>query len=104
MSFFARGLSVFFKSALVGPSAVVVRSRVRKCVGPHVHGRWCGPQLCASQFHLPFYASRPLPNTFALVLVTAALGFIARGRHRAGEQRAALVATVALRPPPTAQP
>lgn len=32
--------------------------------------------LQVSQFHLPYYASRPLPNTFALILSTVALSFL----------------------------
>lgn len=36
--------------------------------------------VCAVQFHLMFYASRPLPNTFALILVCVAAGFYLRSR------------------------
>lgn len=32
--------------------------------------------LQVSQFHLPYYASRPLPNTFALIFSTIALSFL----------------------------
>ncbi|KAI9223964.1 Alg9-like mannosyltransferase family-domain-containing protein [Blastocladiella britannica] len=48
---------------------------------------------CATQFHLPFWGSRPLPNTFALILVTYAIAFFLRP----GSQRAQMPdATTAL--------
>lgn len=37
--------------------------------------------LCISQFHLAYYASRPLPNTFALVLCCVASASWLRSRH-----------------------
>ncbi|KEG10124.1 dolichyl-P-Man:Man7GlcNAc2-PP-dolichyl alpha6-mannosyltransferase [Trypanosoma grayi] len=37
--------------------------------------------LCIAQFHLIFYATRPLPNTYGLILCTLACGCTLRGRH-----------------------
>jgi hypothetical protein len=37
--------------------------------------RFAGVQLTACQFHLPFYAGRPLPNTFALIGANLAYAF-----------------------------
>ena len=37
--------------------------------------------VSAVQFHLPFYMSRPLPNTFALALVLRGLAGWLRGDH-----------------------
>lgn len=36
--------------------------------------------ITASQFHIPFYSSRMLPNTFALAVVLQAYGFWMRGK------------------------
>lgn len=38
--------------------------------------------ITAAQFHIPFYSSRLLPNTFALLLVTNAYADWFRGRHK----------------------
>lgn len=35
-----------------------------------------------SQFHLPFYMSRPLANTFAMMGTNIAHGFWLKGNHR----------------------
>ena len=40
--------------------------------------------LCASQFHVMYYASRALPNTYALILVCIAMGMLLRARNQSG--------------------
>lgn len=58
-----------------GTGVVFSLSRLRSAV-QQVYGRDTGTAMLlitAMQFHLPFYASRPLPNTFALALVALAL-------------------------------
>ncbi|SCU66951.1 dolichyl-P-Man:GDP-Man7GlcNAc2-PP-dolichyl alpha-1,6-mannosyltransferase, putative [Trypanosoma equiperdum] len=37
--------------------------------------------LCLSQFHLVFYATRPLPNTYGLIMCTLACGATCRGKY-----------------------
>ncbi|OBT96205.1 dolichyl-P-Man:Man(7)GlcNAc(2)-PP-dolichol alpha-1,6-mannosyltransferase [Pseudogymnoascus verrucosus] len=57
-----------------------------KAFGPGV-GRWY-ILLQATQFHIPFYASRTLPNTFALLLTTeAARAFLPVPGNNAAGQR-----------------
>lgn len=57
--------------AALGTLSILALARLRGAVG-RVWGSAAGAAflaICAVQFHLPFYASRPLPNTFAGALV-----------------------------------
>jgi alpha-1,6-mannosyltransferase len=63
----------------------------------------CFTAVSVLQFHLPFYAGRPLPNTFALVLVLHAWRWVIRGvqRWEGGAAAAAeLSGGIAPVPPP----
>lgn len=61
---------------VLGSFVVAGLARFRRALG-NVYGSTAATWfavLCCVQFHLPFYASRPLPNTFALALTSWALG------------------------------
>ena len=71
--------------AILGLLGWLAFRRLRRAVGFRL-GRdvgACFSLVCASQFHLPFYLSRPLPNTFALA--GAAVGYAAWFRRRSYE-------------------
>lgn len=84
LAFAVRGRHLFqalHHSALTNPFLTFVPPLFRRCsapVSPQVRER-LGPRtatyfalLTAVQFHVPFYASRFLPNTFALILCNVA--------------------------------
>ena len=56
------------------------RSAIRDKFGPET-AIW-HLLITSSQFHLMFYASRPLPNIFALALALNASAFWIKGRYR----------------------
>ncbi|XP_028810609.1 dol-P-Man:Man(7)GlcNAc(2)-PP-Dol alpha-1,6-mannosyltransferase [Denticeps clupeoides] len=56
-----------------------LRAEVRRQFGSSVAGHFS--LICASQFHLMFYCSRPLPNTFALPIVLLAFTSWMARRH-----------------------
>jgi alpha-1,6-mannosyltransferase len=71
------GISHFIVRIVLGTAVVVAFSAFRRSVA-----RFFGPQtnaiiclLTLSQFHFLFYASRTLPNTFALILVLWSLKY-----------------------------
>ena len=55
------------------------RSAIRSIFGPET-ALW-HLLITSSQFHLMFYASRPLPNIFALALALNATAFWFKGHH-----------------------
>ena len=69
---------------VLGGAAVASLARLRAAIatalGPTVATSFM--LLTVTQFHLPFYMSRPLPNTLALVITTAGLAEWVRGRSR----------------------
>ena len=73
----------FIARLLLGILGLGAFSALRRAVcsefGPAASGFFA--ILLSCQFHLPYYLSRPLPNTFALILVTLALSqWLARKR------------------------
>lgn len=58
-------------------SFALLKSAAAEAFGNHT--ATCFALLTASQFHLPFYMSRPLPNSLALVVTTAGLAAWLRG-------------------------
>ena len=67
------------QALLVAASLHMLQVAIRATVGRTAGAAFAA--LCISQFHLVFYASRPLPNTFALVLCCAASSCWLRSRH-----------------------
>jgi hypothetical protein len=58
-------------------SCMLLRAATRQRFGPVAAAAFV--LLTALQFHLPFYMSRPLPNTFAAVITNVALAHWIRG-------------------------
>ena len=58
-------------------SLSAVRYQLRKKINPHIGGLFALVTSC--QFHLMFYASRPLPNTYAGIAVNVAISYWLRG-------------------------
>ena len=78
------------QALLVAASLHMLQMATRATVGRTAGAAFAA--LCISQFHLVFYASRPLPNTFALVLCCAASSYWLRSKH---PRRTLLLLTVA---------
>ncbi|OBT76167.1 hypothetical protein VF21_05025 [Pseudogymnoascus sp. 05NY08] len=77
----------FILGSLTAAALLRYARALSKAFGPGV-GRWY-ILLQATQFHIPFYASRTLPNTFALLLTTeAARSFLPVLGNNAASQRA----------------
>jgi alpha-1,6-mannosyltransferase len=77
-------LSMLFASRLVlGCLSVVSFSALKRAsdrkFGPCIGGAMV--LLTATQFHLPFYMSRPLPNTLACVVTNVACALWVEGKH-----------------------
>jgi len=89
LSFFRRCFAERFHDRALNPAMAMVRKRERFQTTGRVRGiSSLLPQFSAiyifvssllqitcAQFHLLFYSSRPLPNTFALIISTVAYGF-----------------------------
>eukprot|EP00887_Chlorella_sp_A99_P007688 scaffold20.g7688.t1 len=77
-------VSLFAVRLALGCLAVASFTFLRRCVaqqfGPAVGAAFM--LITALQFHLPFYASRTLPNTLALLLTNAGLGCWLLGARR----------------------
>jgi alpha-1,6-mannosyltransferase len=73
------GISNVLQATLVTGSFCVLRAAVEGSFGQPAGAAFL--LITALQFHLPFYASRPLPNTFALVPANVAHAYWLHGRH-----------------------